>query len=170
MKEIRWLTLSDMPSVASLEALCFPSAWTNEQFRLAWVENWFTSYGTFCAETLIAYITLSFWDDELEILNIAVHPVWRGQGLSRALMGYALKSTLIGNGSGHLSMGRIERGWERAFLEVRPSNAPAVALYTSLGFRPCGIRKQYYENGEDAALFSLKKQDFLNALSGEKHL
>lgn len=168
MNDVRWLTQSDMPATAALEALCFPSAWTGEQFSRAWGENWFTAYGSFSAGSLVAYIALSLLEDELEVLNIAVHPAYRGRGLSRPLMGYALEKTLKGKcPSPNEEAGR---GWVRAFLEVRPSNAPAVALYKSLGFRQIGIRKRYYHNGEDAALFSLEKQAFLNAWKGEKNL
>ncbi|WP_298067618.1 GNAT family N-acetyltransferase [uncultured Mailhella sp.] len=168
MNVIRWLTLKDMPLVAELEALCFPTAWCVEQFIHTWNNGFFAAYGSFLGETLTAYITLSVSSEELEVLNIAVLPKYRGQGLSRPLMGFALADTLKG---GHLlRLGKMAKGWECAFLEVRPSNVTALSLYASLGFRCVGRRKQYYEDGEDALVYSLEKQDFLNTWHEEKQL
>ena len=165
MNVLRWLTLNDMPDVAAFEALCFPSFWSAKQFSSAWHEDWFAAYGSFSSDSLVAYITLSVLDGELEVLNIAVHPRYRGQGLSRPLMGYALADTFEG---GHLvRRGREKKGWNRGFLEVRPSNAPAIALYTSLGFRKAGLRKHYYADGEDAAVLTLDCQDFWDVWQGE---
>ena len=46
-----------------------------------------------------------------------------------------------------------ERGATAMTLEVRPSNAPARALYAHYGFREAGVRKKYYhDNGEDAII------------------
>ena len=164
MNDLRWLMLDDMPEVAAFEALCFPSAWNAEQFSSAWKEDWFAAYGSFASGSMVAYITLSVLDGELEVLNIAVHPRCRGRGLSRPLMGYALADTFEG---GHLvRRGREKKGWSRAFLEVRPSNAPAIALYTSLGFRRAGLRKHYYADGEDASVLDLDCRDFLNIWQG----
>lgn len=44
---------------------------------------------------------------------------------------------------------------ELVLLEVRASNSPALALYTSLGFERVGLRKRYYSDGEDAVLMTL---------------
>ena len=42
-----------------------------------------------------------------------------------------------------------------ALLEVRASNQPAMRLYASLGFEHVGLRKKYYQDGEDAVLMTL---------------
>jgi ribosomal-protein-alanine N-acetyltransferase len=47
------------------------------------------------------------------------------------------------------------RGAGRAMLEVRRSNAPAIALYRALGFLHDTVRRGYYQDGEDAVLMSL---------------
>lgn len=155
---IRWLELEDMPKTAELEALCFPSAWTSEQFAEAWPQDWFAGYGLFENGMLKGYIVLSVLYGELEVLNIALHPECRGKGLSYPLMFFALKDSLEG---GHLSRkGKAREGWERAVLEVRVGNAAARALYTRLGFTEAGCRKNYYSDGEDAVVMTLDAGHF----------
>ena len=154
MEDVRWLGLESMPEVAALEALCFPSAWTAGQFAEAWQQDWFAGYGLFQDNTLAGYITLSVLAGELEVLNIALLPEFRGRGLSFPLMSYALHDTLRG---GHLlKKGLAPAGWERGVLEVRTGNLPARALYTSLGFKPAGLRRHYYSDGEDALVMTLE--------------
>ena len=55
-----------------------------------------------------------------------------------------------------------EHGAERVLLEVRPSNAPALALYRSEGFRTVGARRAYYpahHGREDAFVLALSLRD-----------
>ncbi len=77
---------------------------------------------------------------EAELLRIAVDPAHRGRGLGRRLL-EACQRELEAEGLVHL------------FLEVRVSNAAAIQLYRTCGWKPCGRRPAYYPDGEDAALF-----------------
>ena len=71
---------------------------------------------------------------EYEIHTIGVDPAYQGHGIGRSMMG-----ELLGNADGVV------------FLEVRTDNAPAIALYDSLGFVTIGRRKRYYRtSGADA--------------------
>lgn len=164
--DIRWLELDDMPECAVLEALCFPSCWSAEQFCETWKETWFAGYGLFENDRLLAYISLSVLAGELEVLNIAVHPDSRGRGLSRSLMAFALSDSL---NNGHLLRRGLEAstpvGWESAVLEVRVGNVPARALYSGLGFIEAGIRKRYYSDGEDALIMTLDSASFAEKAS-----
>lgn len=83
--------------------------------------------------------------DEMHVHNLAVAPGQRQRGLGRLLMDLAL------------DWGR-RRGARRAFLEVRPSNAAALALYRSLGFRTQSLRRRYYQHPTEDALV-LEKAD-----------
>ena len=81
--------------------------------------------------------------DTADILDIAVAPEMRGRGIARAMLALLLKLLR-------------ESGAKSVYLEVRSSNAPAIGLYTSLGFVPCGVRKNYYTSPrEDAAMYVL---------------
>ena len=77
---------------------------------------------------------------DAEILNLAVEPALRRQGIAAALIEEAARKM-------------VQAGAHRVWLEVRESNAPALALYHRLGFHLSGRRSQYYQNsGEDALL------------------
>ncbi len=88
--------------------------------------------------------TLVFWrvHDELHVLDVAVDPISQGRGVGTHLM-----EALIAFG----------RDTEMLLitLEVRQSNAPAIALYTRCGFERVGLRRGYYvDNGEDAIIMT----------------
>ncbi len=74
--------------------------------------------------------------DELHILDVCVLPGSRRQGLGRALVQRLLAEE------------------HPALLEVRANNLPAVALYEGMGFVRVGLRKRYYDDGEDALLMT----------------
>lgn len=77
--------------------------------------------------------------DELEILNMAVRPDLRRQGIASLLL------------AGALDFGRAS-GATRVFLEVRESNPGAVAFYERQGFAACGRRARYYSQPVEDAL------------------
>jgi ribosomal-protein-alanine N-acetyltransferase len=80
--------------------------------------------------------------DEAELLTLAVAPYFRGAGLGKALLKEAI------------AMLRAA-GAKQLFLEVAEGNIAALGLYRSFGAKPVGRRSRYYENGADAAIFSL---------------
>jgi ribosomal-protein-alanine N-acetyltransferase len=80
---------------------------------------------------------------EAEMLNLAVDPKHRRQGVGRRLV-EELHQRLRASGT------------ERVYLEVRPSNLTAQQLYRSLGYAECGRRRNYYaSNGEDALVLEI---------------
>ncbi len=89
--------------------------------------------------TVVGYICPMLLLDEGHILNVAVRGDFRGHGIGKSLVKRVLGDCL-------------ERGAAFVSLEVRPSNREAIALYKQLGFVETGLRKRYYENGEDAIL------------------
>ena len=163
MEKVRWLDLDDMPETAKLEALCFSSFWTADQFAQSWKQDWFAGYGLFRENRLLGYITLSVLAEEVEVLNIALRQEERGRGLSWPLMSFALNDTLAGH---HLQRkGVLAQGWKNGFLEVRVGNLPARALYRSLGFTEAGLRRRYYADGENALVMTVTAEDFCRCLS-----
>ena len=88
---------------------------------------------------LVAYSLCTIVADEGEILNLAVQRDARRRGLGRQLL------------EGLLDALR-EAGVREAFLEVRRSNEPAIALYRSAGFKPLGVRPSYYVSPKEDAL------------------
>ena len=95
------------------------------------------------ARELAGYIAVYHTPDEVEILNIAVREDRRRRGYGSLLMATALQDAK-------------ETGILRGVLEVRISNAPAIHLYESFGFRQVGKRRGYYQDtGEDALIYTL---------------
>jgi [ribosomal protein S18]-alanine N-acetyltransferase len=86
---------------------------------------------------IVAYACAWHVAGELLINNIAVADSHRRRGLGRALLVRLLDDAR-------------EAGLEQAVLEVRVTNAPALALYAAHGFRSIGRRRRYYSDGEDA--------------------
>jgi len=128
----------DAARLAAFERRFFPQPWTEDQFRTSLGGGRFLCCGIERGGRLAAYLTATLVVGELEILNIAVQPEHRRQGLARRLLGHVL----------HLAR---ETGMTDAFLEVRASNVPALALYACFGFKPQGRRRAYYpDNREDA--------------------
>jgi ribosomal-protein-alanine N-acetyltransferase len=78
------------------------------------------------------------------MMNVAVHPDHRRRGIAEALI-LALSEDLKAGGNQCLT------------LEVRASNAPAIALYENLGFRQVGLRKNYYHKPKEDALILRKE-------------
>jgi ribosomal-protein-alanine N-acetyltransferase len=89
-------------------------------------------------EQLDGYLICARYADVWHLMNIAVDPSLRRQGIAVALM-----EQLI-----------ARAGSEAPYtLEVRPSNAAAIALYERFGFRSAGTRPRYYQDtGEDALI------------------
>jgi ribosomal-protein-alanine N-acetyltransferase len=93
-------------------------------------------------ETLVGYLICSRYDTVWHIMNVAVDPDLQRQGIASALLA-ALLERVDAGGAGAVQL----------TLEVRPTNAPAIALYRRFGFRAAGVRPRYYQdNGEDALI------------------
>lgn len=93
-------------------------------------------------EDRLGYAVMLLVMDEAHLLNISVLRAHQNCGLGRTL----LQELFVLAG---------ERGATQMFLEVRPSNLPALALYRRIGFTPVGRRKRYYpalDGGREDAL------------------
>lgn len=138
---IRYMKEADLLDILPIEKACFSDPWTMQGFVDSLNES---SAHLIVAENesseIVGYACLYQVVDEGEIVNVAVAPEHRQKGY-----GALLVRELIRLG--------LELGAERFFLEVRKGNAAGRALYGSLGFLECGIRKGFYENPkEDAVL------------------
>ena len=136
-------TVADLPRILALEEQCFSDAWS-ESALLSQINGEF--YLTFVLKTeegeLLGYISGSLLDTEAEIFRVATDKSRRRQKIG---------STLVSHFISYVK----EKGCSQIFLEVRESNTPARALYTSLGFAENGVRRGYYKNPkEDAILLS----------------
>ena len=137
------MTREDLPRLADLEKICFSTPWSQESLAAELQKENALFLAAHAEGQAVAYAGMNWVLDEGYVDNVAVHPSFRRQGLGRALM-----SALI----------QQARALDLAFLslEVRPSNAGAIALYTSLGFREAGRRRNFYtQPAEDALILTL---------------
>jgi ribosomal-protein-alanine N-acetyltransferase len=130
----------DLPRVMEIERAAFSHPWSEEMIRRE-LEH---EFSTVLLATdgrdgpILGFAVVWLVHDELHVLNVAVAPESRRRGVARSVL-----DRVEGNGR--------EQGARVAMLEVRRSNAPAIALYRSLGYHEVGVRPRYYaEDGEDA--------------------
>ena len=134
---IREWTKEDIPVIAEMERRCFHDAWTEEMLSDTLR---YPIYNCFLAEEggqVCGYCCLIVVCEDAEVGNIAVDTPFRGKGIGKALMDA-------------MHQRAKEKGATQSFLEVRVSNANAIALYKKFGYESYGIRARYYEDGEDA--------------------
>ena len=158
--EIVPLSRDNLPDVVRVEARSFSHPWSREIFDRELKNKWSTGYVAYlpgadgrrwAAGYVVAWLVVG----EVHILNLAVDPAARRQGVGRALMVHVLRSFQ-------------SKGATKETLEVRRSNAGAQALYESLGFVRAGVRRGYYsDNGEDAFVMWA---DMAEALRRTRHL
>ena len=131
-----------IPQIEEIERECFSRPWTAEQLRSQMRDAQHEFIAAVDGGRVLGYVGLMYVLDEGYISNVAVHPDARRQGIGDTLIdALAAKAAEL----------------ELAFLtlEVRESNAPAIALYAKHGFHPVGKRKNYYEAPkEDAVLMT----------------
>ena len=132
------LTERTLDGVAELEKLCFAQPWSKNSLELLTKEGIGVGMTCSCDGTICAYGGMIVAVDEGQITNIATHPDYRRRGYGRAIV-ESLKKYAKNNGLNSIS------------LEVRESNRAAIELYTKLGFKVEGKRKDFYtkpvENG-----------------------
>ncbi len=138
------MTQSHVAAIAGLEKLCFSDPWSEKSIETELscrLSCWLVAME---GETLVGYVGSQTVIDESDMMNIAVHPDFRRRGIAEALVA-GLEEQLR------------QRGSKALTLEVRDSNAPAIALYEKLGFTQVGLRKNYYRNPTEDALILRKE-------------
>jgi ribosomal-protein-alanine N-acetyltransferase len=149
--DITLMTEHDLLAVVEIEETCGLSRWGWDAYyneikegrgALMLVARLANPAGEERAEGILGFIAARFAADEVHINNVAVREAFRRRGVGGALMGRVLREG-------------AKRGARKAILEVRVSNTVAQALYGRYGFRPVGLRRNYYmEPSEDALVMS----------------
>ncbi len=143
--ELRSWAYADIQSIAELEKECFSDPWNFRMLADSFVsENTITSCAVQDGE-IAGYGFAVTAGEDADIANIAVAPQYRRQGIAGAILEY-------------LSMQAAKSGVKRLFLEVRVSNAAAMALNITHGFARQYARARYYGGAEDA-LVMMKEID-----------
>jgi len=142
--QFRPMLESDLDAIMAIEPYIYSHPWTRGNFsdslrcgHSAWVLEY--------DGEIIGYALMMIVLDEARLLNLSIAKAYQKQGLGRLLLEHMIQ---------------IARQYKAAnmFLEVRPSNISAIALYENIGFNEMAIRRGYYpaHNGrEDAILMGL---------------
>ena len=142
------LVEADLAPLMAIERFAYAHPWTLGNFADS-LRAGYTGRGLWQGRTLIGYSIVMPGVDEAHLLNVTVAPRVQRQGFGRILL-----DDVIATARGMAAT--------RLFLEVRPSNLPAQALYLAYGFTQIGRRVQYYPAAhgkrEDALVFALDVQ------------
>lgn len=130
--------------IAELEKLCFNDPWSVNSIASE-VDNrlslWLVAMEK---DQVIGYVGSQTVLGETDMMNIAVHPDYRKQGVGTALITGLIEA--LEKKESHSLM-----------LEVRSSNATAISVYHNLGFSEVGRRRNYYRNPKEDALIMRKE-------------
>lgn len=130
-----------LAALAQIEKACFHAPWSADMLREELGKGIFLVAEQDGAAA--GYVGCQTVLDEGYITNVAVSPDCRRQGIGRALIA-------------ELAEQAKRAGLAFVTLEVRASNMPAIALYEGAGFKPVGVRKNFYTApAEDAVLMTL---------------
>lgn len=141
----RRMTGADLDRVAGIESRIYPHPWTRGNFGdslAAGYHCWVVE----CGGELTGYTVAMIAAGEAHLLNLSVAEGWQRRGIGRELLRFVLKLAR-------------DYGAASIFLEVRPSNLAAHALYAGAGFGEIGVRRGYYPAGEgreDAVVLQLE--------------
>jgi [ribosomal protein S18]-alanine N-acetyltransferase len=138
---LRRLAYADLPAVLAIERRSFQTPWSLAMFVLELSKPSGICIAAATDDGLVGYLVCSRYADVWHLMNVAVEPDRRRQGVATRLMERLFD----------------EAGRDARYtLEVRTSNSVAIAMYERFGFRAAGHRRRYYhDNGEDALIMWL---------------
>lgn len=143
---IRWMIRRDMPAVLEAENRSFEFAWTEEDFIRCLRQRNCIGMVAEHNDKVAGFMIYELHKNRLHILNFAVHPDFRRQGLGNAMINKLL---------GKLSHERRNR----IMLEVRETNLEAQLFFKSVGFRAISVLRDFYDDAaEDAYLMQFRYQ------------
>ncbi len=145
--ELRRLELSDLDAIERIERASYRTPWSRSMFASELAKPTSLSFGAIDEDgTLVGYLVLSKYVDAWHVMNVAVSPERRRQGIAAALLRRLLE----------LTKDDALRGYT---LEVRVSNSGAIKLYERFGFRAKGTRRGYYTDNREDALIMWRDAD-----------
>jgi ribosomal-protein-alanine N-acetyltransferase len=141
------MTLRDLDEVMEIERLAFKAPWSRQVFIEELDRDWAHVDVLRDRPGGRVHAFVNYWlvRDEVHVLNVATHPEARRHGYASILLGHVIDFA-------------ARAACRYVTLEVRRSNQGAIRLYRKFGFRPVGIRPNYYvEDQEDAVVMLLDR-------------
>ena len=133
-----------VPQIAELETLCFNDPWSENSIASELDNRLSCWLVAIVDDKVVGYVGSQTVLGETDMMNIAIHPDYRKQGIATELISALIEAL-------------NERGSHSLMLEVRASNEPAKSLYLKMGFDVVGVRKNYYRNPREDALILRKE-------------
>lgn len=136
----RRMSARDLDTVMAIEERVYSHPWTRGNFA----DSMNSGHHCWIAELrgmTVGYSVAVVAAGEAHLLNLSIAAGWQGRGLGTELLRFMMKLAR-------------DYGAQRVFLEVRPSNIAARALYARAGFSEIGLRRGYYpaDQGREDAL------------------
>ena len=141
--QIRPMTYDDTGEIALIEKECFSTPWSREGLISELGNDTAVFLTALKGDEIAGYMGMHIVLDECYIANIAVRPGFRRQGIADALLDSAEKIA-------------ADKNCAFISLEVRVSNAPAIALYEKRDYESLGERKNFYSDPTENALIMTK--------------
>ena len=142
--EVRKMQPADVAQVAELEKLCFSAPWSENSIRSELTNPLSLWLVAVDGDTIAGYVGSQSVMGEADMMNVAVAPVYRRQGVAERLVELLVDKLTVNNVSS-------------LTLEVRASNEPAIALYRKMSFVQVGRRPNYYTKPKEDALILRKE-------------
>jgi len=142
--QFRPMLESDIDAIMQIEPHIYSHPWTRGNFSDSLVSG-YSAWVLLDGTEIIGYSLMMMVLDEAHLLNLSIARAYQKQGLGRLLLEHMV------------AIAKRQKA-ANMFLEVRPSNVSAIALYENMGFNEMAIRRGYYpaHNGrEDAVLMGL---------------
>jgi ribosomal-protein-alanine N-acetyltransferase len=136
--EIRRLSYADLPQAIAIERRSFPTPWSLAMFVLELSKPSGICLAAIRDDRIVGYLICSRYDTVWHVMNVAVEPDLRREGIATALLDRLF--------------GRADRPGAQYTLEVRMSNEGGIALYERFGFHSAGLRRGYYHDNKEDAL------------------
>ncbi len=149
---IRWMIRRDMPEVLRTEQNSFDFSWTEEEFLRCLRQRNCIGMVAEMNERVVGFMIYELHKSKLHIMNFAVHPDYRRQGIGRQMI-----AKLVGKLSSHRRT--------KITLAVRETNLHAQVFFRDMDFKATRMLKNYYEDsGEDAYLmqFCISEEEFID--------
>lgn len=127
----------DVPTVVRIEQAAYPYPWTGGNFLDSIRSGYLCRIARDDSRAIVGYFLMMMALDEAHLLNITVDPVVHGRGYGLALLGHASECAR-------------NKAMRSIFLEVRPSNHRALAIYERYGYTRIGVRRNYYPAPDNA--------------------
>jgi ribosomal-protein-alanine N-acetyltransferase len=135
---IRLLTIYDASILAEIHTQSMDTTWSEQEFLTLLQTPAHGGWMAIINDQAVGFIMVSLLSPDAEILTFCVLPEWRKKQIGKKLLQHFLNS--------------CQHQTHHIFLEVAENNQPAINLYIKCGFKPIGIRKNYYHSLSNAPI------------------